>query len=328
MDGDEDLLEAADALMADHGVAPSDVTRKIERALGDRMPEPARLRTPKPGKPVARVVHAWIADQVEELAQREAQARLGDPEGVHKARVACRRLRSALATFRPYLDREVTDPLREELRWLARALGEVRDAGVAHDRLTRLLRSEPRELVAGPVARRLRDTYGGAARLPGALDDPRYLRLRGALDLLVTDPPWTPKADRPARKAVRTRLRKEVERVGDRFPADDDEALHRLRKASKRLRYAAEAARPVCGKRSKRLAKAARALTDHLGKRQDTVTSRDLLVELARAARDAGEPTFTYGRLHAREEATAARLDDDLPAEWRRFTGLARRSTC
>ena len=52
------------------------------------------------------------------------------PDAVHKARVATRRLRSALRTFRPLLDRTVTDPLRREVRWLTGALGAPRDAEV------------------------------------------------------------------------------------------------------------------------------------------------------------------------------------------------------
>jgi CHAD domain-containing protein len=41
-----------------------------------------------------------------------------EPDAVHQMRVATRRLRSALATYRPLLDRERTDPVRQELKWL------------------------------------------------------------------------------------------------------------------------------------------------------------------------------------------------------------------
>ena len=336
VDGDEDLLDAADDLMDDHGVGPSEIDRKIVRVLGDRAPQPLQLSKPKRGKPAARVVHARLAAQVEALARRDVEARRGDAEGVHKARVACRRLRAALATFRPLLDSAVTDPLRDEIRWFARSLGETRDATVAYERLSGLLRSEPREILAGPVQRRLRDTYGDRNGPPAVLTDPRYFELRSALDRLVADPPWTEKADEPARDVLPKRVRKEWKRLRRRYSAADeaadgrehDQALHEARKAAKRLRYAAEAVKPVCGKRAKKLAKAAKNLTSYLGERQDTVTSREELVELARAARDAGEPTFTYGRLHAREQARAVELDAGLPTEWHRLTGPAKRWTC
>jgi inorganic triphosphatase YgiF len=91
------------------------VQRKIIGVLGDRLPPEARLGSAKPGKPAARVVQRRLAKQVAELLRRDSQIRRGEDEGVHRARVACRRLRSALATFRPLLDREVTDPLRDEI---------------------------------------------------------------------------------------------------------------------------------------------------------------------------------------------------------------------
>ena len=78
-------------------------------------------------------------------------------------RVATRRLRSALATFRPLLDREQTEPLREELKWIAGMLGAARDAEVMQERLTGLLSEQPVELVIGPVQqhidRELRTAY-------------------------------------------------------------------------------------------------------------------------------------------------------------------------
>ena len=54
---------------------------------------------------------------------------------MHKMRVGTRRLRSALATFRPLLDRAVTDPIRDELKWIAGELGGARDAEVLRERL-------------------------------------------------------------------------------------------------------------------------------------------------------------------------------------------------
>jgi CHAD domain-containing protein len=84
-----------------------------------------------------------------------------------------------------------------------------------------------------------------------------------------------------------------------------DEALHEVRKKAKRLRYSAEAATPVLGKRAKTLAKRAKSLQDSLGAHQDTVASRAWLEDLAgRADGDVGV-AFGAGRLHAREELRA-----------------------
>ena len=58
-----------------------------------------------------------------------------DPEGVHDARVAARRLRSDLRTFSPVLDAAWAKPLRAELGWVGALLGRVRDPEVLLARL-------------------------------------------------------------------------------------------------------------------------------------------------------------------------------------------------
>jgi hypothetical protein len=73
---------------------------------------------------------------------------------------------------------------------------------------------------------------------------------------------------------------------------------------------------PVWGEDASRLAAAAKRMSSVLGERQDTVVVRQHLTELAAAATAAGESAFTYGRLHAREEARAARLDEDFARLW------------
>ena len=317
IDGDADLLADADDLLTDAGVGPAATGTKLARVLGDVDDDEQHLRRPKAGKPAARVVHARLAELVGDLARRDVPARMGTDEGVHKLRVSCRRLRAVLAFARPVLDRDVTDPVRDELRWLAGVLGEARDATVVHERLRGLVEEEPRHLVHGPVLPRLRATYRGRglADVRAALLSPRYFALRDRLDALVADPPWTELADAPASAVLPKMLRKELKRVRKRAraaAAEDDapSALHEVRKATKRLRYSAEAVEPVAGKPAHKLASAAKHLTSHLGELQDTVVSRSELLGLARAAAAHGEPGFTYGRLYTREEQHAAALAD------------------
>lgn len=280
-----------------------------------------------------RIVGARLVEQLDVLDREVAAVREGHAEGVHQARIACRRLRSALATFRPLFDADVTDPVREELRWLGLTLSDERDRHVVGQRLLAMLAEEPLKLVAGPVASRLRAAYLVSTQVPVELDSPRWVELRQRLGELVADPPWTAKAERPADRTVRKRVRAEVARVESRYDvlgsADDlDGAAHDLRKAAKRLRYAAETWEPVGGKDAARVVAAAKLLTSHLGDRQDTIVSRSHLAALAREADAAGEPTFSYGRLHAREQQRAEALDAALPELWRQFTGPATRSTC
>src|SRR5690348_9101964 len=93
--------------------------RLIEDAL-----EPPTIRAGTAGAAVA----AHVTDQLQRLIGLDEAVRSDEPDAVHQMRVATRRLRSALATFRPFLARATTDPFRDELRWLGGELGPVRDA--------------------------------------------------------------------------------------------------------------------------------------------------------------------------------------------------------
>lgn len=342
VDGDASLLAEVGRVLDEAGIPASAGGVKLMRVLGAPVPAHAPLREPGKERPARLVLHAWIAEQVAELARRDVEIRRGgseggedSDEGIHKARVACRRLRGALATYRPLVDREVTDPIRVELRWLAHALGPARDLAVAHARLRELVEAEPDELVVGPVLGRLDGTYGARQRAAltaatEALSSERYYALRETLDRLVAAPPWTEDADVDAREVLRGRVGKEDKRLRRRTKTaralsgsdrdQRDEAMHAARRAAKRLRYAAETLEPVWGSDAKKLAKAAKGFASTLGTRQDAVVAGDDLLALAREAEAAGESTFTYGRLHERQQTVADRVDKELDALWARVS--------
>ncbi|RSS58228.1 CYTH and CHAD domain-containing protein [Streptomyces sp. WAC07061] len=257
----------------------------------------------------------------------EVTAPLGDT--VHQMRVASRRLRSALKTYRKVLDREVTDPIGEELRRLGTELGADRDREVLHEHFRTALADLPRPLQAGPVRGRLRtwNTTRRAAsrrRALTVLDSPRHLTLLDTLEALLTDPPLLPGAAKPAAKALPKAVLRDYARLASRVehalsldPGQEaDRALHQARKAAKRARYAAEAAEPALGKPARKFAKAMKGVQSLLGEHQDSVVARAALRELAHQAHGAGEPSFTWGLLHGREEARAERVERALPAAW------------
>lgn len=348
VEGRPRLLTAGDELFAAAGVPLSATPVKLERAVGAPVPPHPPLARPKKGRPARLVVHTLLAAQVAELGRRESQVRHGRIDGsggddalrgVHQARVACRRLRGALATHRPLVDREVTDPIRSELRWLAHALGEPRDADVVQRRLRRLVEAEPDALVVGPVRQRLDRTLGPRRRealttVRQVLDSERYLALREELDRLVAAPPWTDTAEADARDVLPRRVHQDFRRLRRRVrtaraatdPVAHDEAVHAVRRAAKRLRYAAEGLEPVWGKDAARLAKAAKRLSSQLGLRQDAVVARADLLAAADQAAAAGESTFTYGLLHAREQHLVDAVDREFDELWRRASRPALRS--
>jgi len=333
VEGRRSLLKAADKLMDRSGVPVSPVPRKILHVLGERLAElpPA---PPGPTEPAGLMLRARLAEQVAELLRRDSEIRRGRPEGVHQARVASRRLRSALATYRPLVDRTVTDPVRAELKWFGQELAGARDALVVRRRLEQLVAQEPPGLMVPVAGARLETTYDARARaaadqVAAVLDSERYLELLGALQRLVATPPLITEADRPAEKVLPKRVRKDWHRLAEGVAGLDeapepDPAWHQVRKDAKRLRYAAEALEPVWGKKARRLARNAKKITSHLGERQDTVVAREHLRQIAGEADLAGESSFTWGRLHAREEALARDLDRAFDRLWSDIAGRKR----
>lgn len=99
-----------------------------------------------------------------------------------------------------------------------------------------------------------------------------------------------------------------------------EEYFHDMRKAAKKLRYAAEAAGSATKLKTKGVYKACKEMQSILGDFQDSVTSRDKLLELAAAARRRGEDTFGYGLLYQRERAIGLEALENYEACMKKVT--------
>ncbi|MEV0426691.1 CYTH and CHAD domain-containing protein [Micromonospora sp. NPDC050495] len=314
VEGDEALLDAVADRLRGAGARPVPVS-KSHRALGDRL---AAIRPAAPDPAVAPVLD-YLTAQRDALIGNHPAALGGDEDAVHDMRVATRRLRSTLRTFRGLWDRRESAALRAELRWLGGHLGAVRDTQVLAARLADAVHAEPDELVLGPVAARIAERF--AADLASALDElraalgtDRYPALLARLDALVEGPTARPVDERWVTRRVRravTRADRRLDRAltGAGGPARDV-ALHEARRATKAARYAVEVRAPAGGKPAGKLVTRLKDLQDVLGARQDSVVTRETLRRQALRAYAAGENTFTYGILHARQAGVAER---DLP---------------
>jgi CHAD domain-containing protein len=154
----------------------------------------------------------------------------------------------------------------------------------------------------------------GRAELDRELDGTRYLRLLDELDALADTAPRNAGRAKVRRRA-RAALRKADALLDEAVWATDarDERLHEARKAYKRGRYAVEVFVPAVGKPAKRLVKRLTAVQDVLGDHQDSIVARHLLRDLAGQAHHAGEDTFGYGVLHARQEHAGETSLDEVP---------------
>ena len=276
---------------------------------------------------LAAVLRRLVTRQTERIRSEEERVRWGeDPEGVHRMRVATRRLRALLGAFRPVLRFREETRLGAALRRLADALGPVRDLDVLLGELPVALAgaglTEPSFVASALEVERARArdrllTYlDGRAwpRLLGGLDEwsaaPPLLRRRRTNESVASSTP-VPEA---ARLLVLERLGR-VRRQGRRCRKRPGERrLHRLRVALKRLRYLVEFFRPVLPENMGVLHERAVALQDLLGAANDAAVA-------ARRLSEAPE------QLVAWYEARAGELRGKFPAAWAEFRQLARESS-
>ncbi|MDX3453076.1 CYTH and CHAD domain-containing protein [Streptomyces sp. ME02-8801-2C] len=333
---DQRILDKVEKRLRKANVRPSKSASKLARALAETKGAHPRPKD-EPAEPVTAGDHvlAYVRAQRDAIVDLDPAVRQDAEESVHDMRVATRRLRSTFKSFPKIIDRKVTDPIGDELKWLAGELGVGRDQEVLAERLDTVLDDLPSTLVHGPIQDRLgtwsKTEYGGARRrLLGVLDSPRYLTLLDTLDAVVADPPVRkaaakkPKKLKKAEKVLAKAVRKDfakvaalIEEAMEQPPGTDrDLGLHEARKKAKRTRYAAEAANPALGSPAKSLTKAMKSLQSLLGDHQDSVMVRVTLGELSAVAHAAGENTFTYGLLYGREEQRAEQVEAALPEEW------------
>lgn len=202
-----------------------------------------------------------------------------DPEGVHSMRVASRRLRSALRDFVPYLPKQSFNSELKQLKNIADALGEVRDSDVAILALEGIEKHTPAAVSAAFkqfVEKRKKLREQPRKKLKAVLAKGQLKKLESDFTTAL-DEATAPAERKKKRNTEHTfvtmsqaiildRLKEFEKRTDGLFKPLDVEALHDLRIAAKRLRYAIESFGP-CFPRSisvhaKRAARIQTALGD------------------------------------------------------------------
>jgi inorganic triphosphatase YgiF len=252
-------------------------------------------------------------------------------EAVHQLRVAVRRLRSALSTFKPILADERAADFQAELKWLAGAFDEARDLDVFAQGAAELAQegADLSDLVPAVEKARQRGHAKAAAAVASGrfrdlvLDTTAWIETG---DWLTADaaagPRETPARDFAAKALDHRRkvLLKRARRLKDRSDAE----RHKARIAAKKLRYAAEAFAPLFdGAAAKAFIKRLKRLQDELGALNDAVVAEALVARLdldgkGRKAADAllGARKVKKGKT-LRAAAKAMEKLADTPAFWR-----------
>jgi triphosphatase len=244
------------------------------------------------------------------MLAHEPGVRLGeDPEELHDMRVATRRLRAALKLYSDFLPKR-SERYERDLRWVAAALGEVRDLDVHLDRLSEES-SRNGEVLEEVVALLRERRVEARRRMLKALDSNRYERLVANLSATLRrghSPTPTAPILEAAPELVRDRYKK-VRKAANTLSEDSPpEHFHDLRKKGKQLRYALEPLQEIYGKPAKKMVKLLKEIQDDLGDHQDLIVAAGLMEELGVAGDLAPQAVFTMGTMSERYGSEASEI--------------------
>lgn len=249
---------------------------------------------------VADAAELALSDCLLQIRENAANLAHDDtPEVVHQLRVGLRRLRVALNLFDSVIERAAQSSLDEDVRWLFREVGTVRERDVfLHDVLEPALALHKQPALLRLRKRLLIERHARLSEVRKLLTSDRYssmladaLGLQAALDARDD----SPRLKAWAQKSLNRRLRK-VLALKDAIEQRDPSALHVLRRELKKLRYSAEFLQSSFPKqKSKATLKRVCALQDVLGGLHDVTVGEQLL------SRGLKHLQVGRARTHARE---------------------------
>ncbi|MGH9078759.1 MAG: CHAD domain-containing protein [Acidimicrobiales bacterium] len=266
--------------------------------------------------------------QAAATAPEQSRRRRTETERVHQSRIAMRRIRSNLRTFRLLVDPGWGTALRAELAWYGRNLGRWRDLHVMRDIVVGQGPGaiDPYEIlhIESVIAARLEVVTGDIAALRGGA---RRFQLTEQMMVLWDGPDFKPKAERPAEDVLPAMLRRSWNdlRGAARTARKDasDTNLHAVRIRSKNLRYGCETVALIHGGPARKTARAAEHLQVKLGELLDAAASIAWFEDLAHERPDLAEPLSRLVRLQRDAAVTAhkgwKREVKEVERRWRRW---------
>ena len=294
IDGTPSALKDLEELLSDNfGYVPATST-KLQSAMTSLKVKPLVKKVPKKFivnlndgldaalKKILSIEFHWFQLQLPGVISDR------DPEFVHQARVATRRMRAALILFHNSLPEPTAIFFEERLKWLGGLFGGVRDLDVFiinltnyRDKLENFPKAEKKAL-KGVVSKRRRIPLKA---LKEALKSRRYQNFERRLIQFLEEPcidrPELPlgmkKISEVAPPNVITKFKSTVEQGHKVSTKSELPEFHCLRIQVKRLRYALEFMAPAYGSSLNDVILQTIRLQDNLGELQDTVFNQKLI---------------------------------------------------
>ena len=224
---------------------------------------------------------AWVSKilltRFDEMAEfRHAATGFAEIKGVHDMRVAARRVRSVLRDVEPFLDKEPLKEVKKALKAISDALGAVRDQDVAIGALKKWAEeTEGDDIKAGIdhlAEEKIAKRNTARAYLTGIITAEKVDDLGKGLKAVIKEAAASTEKisfSDAASRMVAANL-DEMLALGPRlYKPFKRNGLHKLRIASKRLRYSLELAALCFGDDSKKLAKEISRMQTFLGELHD-----------------------------------------------------------
>jgi len=309
---------AADNLVPAHEGVDAALYRRRPRSTGMSADDAAGVASRK-----------VLRFQLVQMLKRENAAFIGeDPEGVHKMRVATRRIRAALKILGGSLPPGERKDFRKRFRRLGRCLGAVRDIDVLliHVEEYRGMLDAAEKDALDPFVQYLRERWvESTAELRDLIKSRKYARLVAEFDTFTSQSAVGADGEPPRRARDAAPVDIYVGLAGvrayePRLAKAGINDLHRLRIEFKRLRYTVEFYQDILGEAAAGLIAEIKAAQDHLGLLQDAARAIELIdAYVADRGSDAASPTLIDYR--ERRAAEIPQRTDSFKDAWGGIVG-------
>jgi inorganic triphosphatase YgiF len=340
LNGSEGALQSLSGLLSDHFRYLPSKASKFEVAI-------ERFKITIPSKKPPERLRPHLDDRLDLAVrkiltyqfQRFREQLLGvqhdvDTEFVHQARVATRRMRSALRLFREAIPENAATYLGGELKWLGSLFGTVRDLDVFCLNLSRF----ERQIERFPAKKKRafenwieKDRRAPLKALCQALESPRYVQFERRVLQFLERPlptrPHAPLAMKTVREVAPVLLKEKFDAVIERgraVLADPKlKQYHRLRIQMKRLRYLSEFVAPAYEGTLDAFIERTVEIQDCLGELQDTVFTRksvDGLLEDWKGKLVDPDLLFILGEIYQLQAEIARERREAFGRIWNQFS--------